>query len=148
MIAATDELLRYQSLCEGSDPIAFPGENEVLLSVGAAESMGIRVGDRVTLRDPDMRIIELTVSGIYDNHVYNYVIVRPVTVEAQWGAAPEQQTAYVTTPENRDVHETSAIISGMDTVMSVAVSADMEASVASMMEALDLVVVRVFLSRV
>ena len=140
MIAATDELLRYQSLCEGSDPIAFPGENEVLLSVGAAESMGIRVGDRVTLRDPDMRIIELTVSGIYDNYVYNYAIVNASTLENQWGEAPENQMAYVTIPEGADAYSAGARISGLDGVMSVSVNEELASMVGGMMQALDLVV--------
>ena len=143
LIAADDALTNFMDLHSGKKMVPLPGPGEAVISTGAAELMGIRIGDRVTVRNLDMESMDVTVSGIYDNHVYNYVIVRPETVEAQWGAVPEQQTAYVTTLENRDVHETSAIISGMDTVMSVAVSADLEASVASMMEALDLVVVTV-----
>ncbi|MCD7756088.1 MAG: ABC transporter permease, partial [Firmicutes bacterium] len=51
------------------------------------------------------------------------------------------QTAYITVPEGQEVHTASALISAMSNVMSVSVSEDLEESVNSMMEALDLVVV-------
>ena len=140
LIAATDELLQYQNLRKGSSEVAFPGENEVLLSVGAAEAMNIRVGDRVTLRDPDMRRIDATVSGIYENYVYNYAIVDASTLETQWGEAPESQMAFVTIPEGADAYSAGARISGLDGVMSVSVNEELASMVSGMMDALDLVV--------
>ena len=44
-----------------------------LLTIGMAEKLGIQTGDTVTIRDPDLRSLTLTVSGIYDNNVYNYI---------------------------------------------------------------------------
>ena len=140
-IAATDELLQYQNLRKGSDPLPFPGENQVLVSVGAAEAMGIQVGDPVTLRDPDMRLVEATVSGIYDNYVYNYVIADVSTLESQWGEAPFSQMAFVTLPEGTDAYSAGARISGLDGVMNVSVNEELASLVSGMMDALDLVVV-------
>ena len=141
LIATTDELLQYQNLRKGSSAVAFPGENEVLLSVGAAEAMGIRVGDRVTLRDSDMRMIDATVSGIYENYVYNYAIVDASTLENQWGEVPDNQMAYVSIPEGADAYPAGAGISGQDGVMSVSVNEEVASMVSGMMDALDLVVV-------
>lgn len=141
MIAATDELLQYQNLRRGSSSVPFPGINEMLLSVGAAESMGIRVGDQVTLRDSDMRVLTLTVSGIYENYVYNYAILDASTLESQWGEVPESQMAYVTIPEGGDAYAAGARISGLDGVMNVSVNKELASMVSGMMDALDLVVV-------
>ncbi len=143
MIAAQDELERFIDFHKGEEPLDMPGINEVLLSVGTAEAMGIRVGDVMELRNADLQSLEVTVSGIYNNHVYNYAVVLPETVEAQWGTAPEQQMALVKVQEGQDVHSAAATITGLDNVMNVTVSEDMAGMVRNMMAALDLVVVTI-----
>ncbi len=141
MISAGEELANFIDLHYDDDPVDLPGLNEMLLSAGVAEALGVDVGDTVTLRDADMRTMDLTVSGIYYNHVYNYAIVSPQTVEACWDEEPELQMAYVRVADGVDPHEVSAVITGMDTVLSVSVSEDLADTVRSMMDALDLVVI-------
>ena len=120
-----------------------PGLNEVVLSVGVAENMGIHIGDTVKMRNSDMDTLKLTVSGIYDNHVDNYSIVLPETIESQWGNPPEQQMAMVRLPQDAEVHTIGAEIADLKSVMNVSVSEDMAGMVKNMMEALDLVIVLV-----
>ena len=141
MIAADDALQDFIDFHSGEKALSIPGVDEVVLSVGVAEAMGIDVGDTVTMRNADMQSLELTVSGIYDNHVYNYSIVRPETIEGQWGASPEQQMAFVKVLEGQNVHAVSADLTELSIVMNVSVSEDIAAMVGSMMEALDLVVI-------
>ena len=124
----------------GTQSLSMPGVGEVLLSVGAAEAMGIDVGDQVIMRNADMEMLELTVSGIYDNHVYNYAVLKPETISSQLGYEPEQQMALVQAAQGQDVHALSADITGMRSVMNVTVSEDMADMVGNMMKALDLVV--------
>ncbi len=141
MISGDDQLKSFIDLHTGSKAIPLPKRNEVVLSVGVAEALGIRVGDQIIMRNSDMQPLDLTVSGIYDNHVYNYSIVAPETIEAQWGAPPEMQMAFVQVPEGQDVHQMGASISELPDVMNVSVSEDMADMVRNMMDALDLVVV-------
>ena len=141
LISGSEELTRFIDFHRGNQPLSLPGRNEMLLSVGVAEALGVEQGDRVTLRDPDMRSLTLTVSGIYDNHVYNYAIVSPDTMESGWGQAPELQMAFVKVQEGKNPHRVSAVITGMDNVMNVSVSEDLAGMVRNMMDALDLVVV-------
>ncbi len=141
MIAAFDGVQSFIDLHSGSETLPMPGVDEVILSVGVAEAMGIDVGDQVLLRNSDMETLDLTVSGIYDNYVYNYAIVTPQAIAAQWGAEPELQMAFVTIAEGQDAHVVSAEISAQDDVMNVSVSEDLADMVGNMMEALDLVVV-------
>ena len=143
LIASDDGLTDHMDFHSGDKPLSMPGTNEALVSVGAADAMGIEVGDEITVRDSDMNTLTVTVSGIFDNNVYSYVIVTPETIERQWGEAPEQQMAYVNIRENQNVHTVSAKISGMDNIMTVMVCQDIEDSVNSMLDALDLVVVTV-----
>ena len=101
---------------------------------------GIKAGDVVIIRDADMRTMELTVSGVYYNYVYNYMIVNPETVEMNWGETPEIQMALVRALDGQDVHQVSAEVVSMDNVMNVSVSEDLALMVHNMMDALDLVV--------
>ena len=129
----------------GSDPVAMPGENQVVLSIGVAENMGIGVGDRITLRNSDMEQLQLTVSGIYDNYVHNYAIVSGDTLRFQWDRSPMEQSALVTAADQTDVHSLSAAISGFGGVLNVSVNADTASQVGGMMDALDAVIILVVL---
>ncbi len=141
MIAAGEGMQNFIDLHSGTQPIAMPGENEAVLSVGVAEAMDIALGDAILLRNSDLEVLNLTVSGIYDNYVYNYAIVSPQTLVSQWGREPEQQMAFVTIAQGQDAHQVSAEITAREGVMNVSVSQDLAGMVRNMMEALDLVVV-------
>jgi len=143
MISAGADLETFIHLHRDEDKVSLPGLHEVVLTVGVAENMGIRVGDRVSMRNSDMDVMELTVSGIYDNHVENYSIVLPETIEAQWGTLPEQQMAFVRLTDGQDAHAVGAEIADLRAVMNVSVSDDRADMVKNMMEALDMVIVLV-----
>ena len=140
LMAGNSDLQNLINFHKGEQQLSMPGLNEVMLSVGVAEAMGIDVGDSVLLRNADLRQLNLTVSGIYDNHVYNYAIIIPETIETQWGLTPDVQMALVKAAEDQNVYELSAKVTGCDGVMNVSVSEDLADMVGGMMEALDLVV--------
>ena len=75
LIAAGDGVQDYIDFHDGSVQLERPGTDEVLISVGAAEMLGVKPGDRVTMRNSDLQVLELTVSGVYDNHLYNYAVI-------------------------------------------------------------------------
>ena len=141
LIAAGEGLCDFIDFHLGQEPVPMPGEDQVLLSVGMADMLGIQAGDRVTLRNPDMEALEVTVSGIYENHVHNYAIVRPETMARQWGREPEQQMAMVSVKEGRNPNVAGASANRQEGVASVTVSQQMAKQVNEMMSALDLVVV-------
>lgn len=141
LLAAGAGLTDFIDLHSGQEPVPMPGRNQVLLSAGMAEILNLQVGDSVTLRNPDMETLELTISGIYENHVYNYAIVTPETIQAQWGREPELQMAYVSVREGRNPSVAGGAANGMEGVANVTVSQQMAKTVAEMMSALDLVVV-------
>ena len=140
LLSGGDEMTEFIDFHKGETPLSLPGKNQVLLSSGVAENLGIRQGDEVILRNSDLEELHLTVSDIYDNHVYNYAIVSPETITGQWGREPEYQMAFICMKDGADVHALSAVISDLSFVMNVAVSEDLAATVGRMMEALDLVV--------
>ena len=141
MISSGPELSEFINLHADELPVSMPGIQEVVLSSGVSEALGIQIGDSVLLRNADMQTMDLTVSGIYENHVYNYAIVLPQTIAQAWDSEPEMQMAYVQVPESLDTHALTADISEMDDVMNVTISEDLAEMVGTMMQALDLVVV-------
>ncbi len=143
MISADGDLVRFMDFHRGKQNVQMPGDGEVLLSIGIAEKMGIAVGDIVTLRDPDMRVMELTVSGIYENYVYNYAVVSPLTIAENWGALPELQVAYLNVRDGQDVHVAGTKVANYENVMNVTICADLAEQVGSMLDAMNLVVITV-----
>ena len=141
MITAKEETKDFIHFRRNGEELPLPGLNEVLLSIGMAEKMGISVGDALILRDSNMRELHVTVGGIYENQVQNYVIVTPETLQTQWGHVPGSQTAVVNVDDNMDVHQISAQIGTMHDVLNVIVSEDTATQVRSMLKALDSIVI-------
>ena len=140
-LASDADLEGVIDLHSGEKAVAMPGEDEVVLSVGVARNLDISVGDRVRLRNSDMEELELTVSGIYNNHVYNYAIVSGSTLRAQWDRSPEEQSALVLAAAEQDLHQLGAAITGYSGVLNVNINADTAGQVGGMMDALDAVIV-------
>ena len=145
ILTADGQIADYMDFHRNGTPVQLPGTNQVLLSTGMADILDIEVGDQVVLRNPEMRELTVTVSGIFENHVHNYALVTPETVRQQWGEEPEQQTAYAIIREGRDPDSAGAAASGMDTVANVTVCRQIADMVKGMMSALDLVVLVVVL---
>ena len=138
MVCSDKELRDYMTFTWDEEDLGMPGTGECFLSVGVTELLDISLGDTVTVRDSDMQSLTLTVAGIYENHVQNFVIVTPETVEKQWGYIPEDQMAFVLTSDSVDVHEAGAQVSGYDGVINITVCEDSATMVANMMDAMKL----------
>lgn len=142
MIATDRSLQDFINLKSDSRQLEMPGKGEIYLSIGMAEAMGIREGDSVTLRNADLKEATVTVAGIFENQVNNFLIIRPETLET-WDQPLEQQMAILNIRDTADAHEAGALISGMEDVMTVSISQDIADTVGGMLKALDLVVITV-----
>ena len=140
LMTSDDRIEEFVVFKKGDTMLPMPGVNEVLLTVGVCENMGIKVGDQVTMRNADMEELKLTVSGIYDNHVNNYAVIIPETIEAQWGRTPEKQMALVQVKDGLDAYDASTTVSELSDVLNISISQDLADMVGSMMDALDLVI--------
>ncbi len=139
----TEDFLRFQTL--SGEEIPFPAKGNAILSHKLCENYGISVGDVITLRDEDMHEMELTVSGIFKNFVYNYVYISGDTYRTFVGEDAPFKTAYVNLREGQNAHQASAAFMKLSDVASVTVNADTEERFASMMASLDYVVLLIIL---
>jgi putative ABC transport system permease protein len=142
LIATDRDLKDYMHLQKNGKQLKMPQKGEIILSIGTAEAMGIRMGDTVTLRNADLKEISVKVSGVFENHVNNFLIVLPQTLE-NWGGPLEQQMAIINVRDAQDVHEAGAKLAAMENVMAVSISQDIADQVGGMLKALDLVVLTV-----
>ncbi len=121
--------------------IPMPGPGQAVISIGAATALGIQPGDTVTLRNSDHQELSVVVSGVFNNHVYNYAIVHGDTLREQWDQEPEIQTAFVCANPGQDVHELGAALGSFDGVMNLTINQDTSDSVGGMMDAMDMIIV-------
>ena len=144
-LVATDaqSMNGFVDLHMDGESVALPGEGEAVISIGLSQSLGVGVGDALIVRDSDMRQTSLTVVGVFENYVYNYVFARPESFAADWGYEPEIKSAYVCVADGEDPREASARLSGLEGVASTSVNLDMRDRVNSMMENLDYIIVMV-----
>ena len=142
-IVAESDLSRFIDFHQGKNALAMPKLGEALISVGMAERLHISEGDLICVRDDNLSTFSLKVSGIFDNNVYNYVIISPKTFENQMGYSPEIQTACIYADPSSDMHEVGANFGQYKNVMSVSVNEDVRTTVGQMLDALDLVVISI-----
>ena len=143
LVAADENVKDFMHFTQDGEDLGMPKPGEAFLSVGVANLLGVKVGDDVTLTDRDMRVLTVKVSGIYHNSVYNYAIVEPSTIEAQWGQLPGCQMAFATIRDYCDHHEVGAEAAAQPGVMNVTVTKDIAGQVDSMLEALNTVVITI-----
>ena len=130
---------------EDGEPISYPQVGEAVITAKTAETLGIQIGDEVILRDNDMNQMTVTISGICENFVYNYVYMNRETYATQLGKEPEYKSAFAIVKEGIDVHEASAKASDYDNVLSVSVTEDMRGRIGNMLTSMNYIVALVIL---
>lgn len=136
-----DEVGDFISLhTKKQEPIAYPKEGEAVLSKKVAETYGVKKGDTILLRDSDNNEMSLKVTGVCENHIYNYVYIAPESYEKQIGDVVFKNV-YVSLPDASDIHEVSAVLMKADGVTAVTVNSDMLNRISQMMSCMNYIVI-------
>ena len=143
LIVADGSLSGFIDLHSGDVAVDFPGLNQCAISRSLMERCSLNVGDTVTVYDDAMQRMELTITGVFDNYIYNYLIVHADSVTAHWGEAPEWNSALVNCTEGVNPHSLSATVSGLDGVSNVTVNQDVRDRFDNMMSSLNYIVILV-----
>lgn len=139
-----EEIESYMRLrTEKGEQIAYPGAGQAVINNGLAERYHLAVGDKLVLRNDKMQEITVTVSGVFENRVYNYVFLSPETYTEQLGTEPEYQTIYINYKEGLDIHEAAAELMKEELVTTTTLYQDTRTRMANMMKSLDYVVLLV-----
>lgn len=136
-----DEIGDFISLhTKKQEPVAYPKEGEAVLSKKVAETYAVKKGDTILLRDSDNNEMHLKVTGICENHIYNYVYIAPESYEKQIGDVVFKNV-YVRLPDASDIHEVSAALMKADGVTAVTVNSDMLSRISQMMSCMNYIVI-------
>lgn len=122
------------------EPISYPGKGEAVISHKIAKTYDVKVGDEILLRDENRKELRVTVSGIFENFVYDYVYVTAETYEAQMGEAPGYKTVYINAAEGQDAHLLGTSLMNMKNAVTVSVNQDFLERFSSMMQSMNLIV--------
>ena len=146
--ADPDSFGHYIDLHSGADPIGFPGEGEAVIVRKINHDYGVNVGDRITVRE-GYREMEVTVSGVCDNYVYDSIYMSLDTYEKGFGKKAEIKSALVRLdgePEESVIREAATLAANYENTAAVSVNLDVRENVSKMMESLNAVVYVVILS--
>lgn len=135
---------RYINFHDSSgNPIDYPKLNEALVSHSVAERYGAEVGKEIVLRDENMNELKLKVSGIFENHVYNYVFISSETLENQLSKETEFNGALINFPDGCDIYKASAEIAKDSAVTNISVFDELKTRMSNMMSSLNYIVLLV-----
>lgn len=146
IVTENDTAGDYMLLMDGDETLSYPDKDECVISVGLSEALGVSTGDSLRVYDDDMGEINLKISGVFNNYVYNYVFITNETYLTQTGSAPEMKCAWLRFDPDMDAHAAGAAINGDDEVASTQLTVDLEDRMSTMMSSLDYIVVVVVVS--
>ena len=134
----------FLSFHDEAGPVSLPGEGEAVLSMGIAGSLGVEPGDRLEITNDDFNKITLTVSGVFDNYLGDFVFVTEQSLMKLNGEAPVN-TAYASFRPGLDQNNASAGLLEDSLVSRVALNQDMRDTVDSSFASLNIVVLLIIL---
>ena len=74
-----DPISDFIDLHNDDGSLDYPTAGEGIINSGLAEDLGVEVGDTLTVYDSEQKEITVTISGICDNYVYNYLYINDDT---------------------------------------------------------------------
>lgn len=125
IVSSSPDLDRFFSLHSGDLVVKLPEKGDVIINKGLADVLGVSVGEKLTLSDPDSNDMDLRVADIFDNYVGNYVIFSEETL-AEAGGSFSANTVLVHAKEGTDTAELGAKFSSSQASISVMVNDEIE----------------------
>lgn len=118
-----DELEGFLNLRDDSGTrVTADNADECVLTQNLADSLGISVGDSLTLSFDNLQQHSYTVTGIYENYIRNYVVLTKEAYEKGSGEEAYMNCFFAKVEDGTDTYEKLAEISGIENVSSVSVT--------------------------
>ena len=81
----TENISKFWDFHIGEEKLTLPKTNEAYVSPKVAEKLSVGVGDTLEIRNSDMQTGTVTVAAVFDNHIYDYVVISDETYEKVFG---------------------------------------------------------------
>lgn len=114
----------------------------VIITEKLSKQLGVGVGGKISIKDENKVVGEVTVTGVVENYIYNYMYMSPEFYNAFYGKAPQFNDIYITLHnDSKDARDKFASkYAGDDKVVSLSFVNEMQTKIANMMKSLDFVV--------
>ena len=80
-----DKLDAFWDFHSGETDVAIPRKGEAIISPKIAEKLELSVGDTLEIRDADMNSGTVKIAAVFDNHIYDYVVISEETYTELFG---------------------------------------------------------------
>ena len=129
------------------EPVPFD-DDSLVLTEKLCETLGIKIGDTVTVRNIDGENSEFTVSGITENYVTAYAFMSESVYREIFGKAPEYSNVLITLTDEADEmrDDISSQLLESDNVMYIQFSSAIEESFTNSLKKIDYIVVVLILA--
>ena len=141
VVVENDTVGDYMDFSLNGESVSYPGKDECIITVGLSQALNIGAGDTLRVFDDDNGEMNLKITGVFNNYVYNYVFVTRETFVSQTGNEPEMKCAWLRFHEGQDIHAAMASLNGDDDVASTQLTEDLKERMGTMMSALNYIVV-------
>ncbi|MBQ8588922.1 MAG: FtsX-like permease family protein [Firmicutes bacterium] len=131
----------FIDLHDDQGPVPFPKTGEIVINIGLTDDLNVGLGDSLTIRDDDLGSVTVTVSGIVDNYIDNYIFVSPDTYFEQLGTAPDFKTLFLLGNEGADPYAESVLLSDSEDVSNVTVNDSSRERISEMLSRLNILIV-------
>lgn len=141
------DMRKYMDLHDGKDKLEYPGDGEAIVCRKLQKQLKVDVGDTIKLRQ-NHQDYDVTISGVCDNYVHDYVYINPNTYINGMDEEPEYKAAYVIadSEDADEIRKDSAYAARYPLVAAYSVNVDTLDRVEKMMKSLNSVIILVIFS--
>lgn len=132
-----DDIEAYWDFHNGDDSIAMPDSGEAIISPKIAEKLSLSVGDTLEIRNADMKTGTVKVSAVFDNHIYDYIVVSESTYTELFGQW--QATSALISAES-DTDELARELTDIEVITSVSQLSAVEANISDALNCLNYII--------
>lgn len=141
VISDSSDLSVFLDFRIGEEAIPYPADGDAIISKKLARDLSVGVDDSFELETADGKKLSLTVSGVFDNYVNDYVYISAGTCAKQWESVPAYNSAYIIT--DKDCNEAASELLNIGNVSYVGLNEDMRTRINNSLASIDYIVLLV-----
>lgn len=132
-----NELSQMWNFYSSGKKIELPERGKALISPKIAEKLSLSAGDMLNIRTADMKEASIEVGGIFDNHIYDYIIVSSETYEDMFG---EWSTNVAFMTINKASETVGETLTGISEIVGVNQLENMEKNISGALDCLNYII--------
>lgn len=136
--AEDSDFSAFMRLRQGKKELSLPEPGQVLINTALARDLGLKNGDSIHFRLGETEY-SLRVAGIFENYIYNFLILSDEGYRTLTGSEAPKKNAFVLKREG--VSDATARLLGAENVVSVTAGSQMKDRIGSIMENMIYVVI-------